>query len=67
LPPGGFQTARISDPLSWATPTSKGTIMAKTRFLKGGDRMLFGKWSGTEVKLDDEELLIMKDIMGVLA
>ena len=34
-----------------------------------GDRVLFGKWSGTEVKLDGEELLIMKesDIMGVLA
>ncbi|MGY3440365.1 co-chaperonin GroES (HSP10) [Bradyrhizobium sp. USDA 4473] len=37
--------------------------------LKVGDRVLFGKWSGTEVKLDNEELLIMKesDIMGVLA
>jgi chaperonin GroES len=37
--------------------------------LKVGDRVLFGKWSGTEVKLDGEELLIMKesDIMGVLA
>ena len=37
--------------------------------LKAGDRVLFGKWSGTEVKLDDEELLIMKesDIMGVIA
>src|SRR3954449_9387913 len=36
--------------------------------VKVGDRVLFGKWSGTEVKLDDEELLIMKesDIMGVL-
>src|SRR6201993_1021589 len=36
--------------------------------LKVGDRVLFGKWSGTEVKLDNEELLIMKesDIMGVL-
>ena len=34
-----------------------------------GDRVLFGKWSGTEVKLDNQELLIMKesDIMGVLA
>ncbi|KYK50354.1 co-chaperone GroES [Bradyrhizobium liaoningense] len=34
-----------------------------------GDRVLFGKWSGTEVKIDSEELLIMKesDIMGVLA
>src|SRR3954454_24719642 len=33
-----------------------------------GDRVLFGKWSGTEVKLDDQELLIMKeaDLMGVL-
>ena len=37
--------------------------------LKNGDKVLFGKWSGTEVKLDGEELLIMKesDIMGVIA
>ena len=37
--------------------------------LKSGDRVLFGKWSGTDVKLDGEELLIMKesDIMGVIA
>ena len=37
--------------------------------VKAGDRVLFGKWSGTEVKLDGEELLIMKesDIMGVIA
>ena len=36
--------------------------------IKAGDTVLFGKWSGTEVKLDGEELLIMKesDIMGVL-
>ena len=36
--------------------------------LKKGDRVLFGKWSGTEVKIDGQELLIMKesDIMGVL-
>jgi len=36
--------------------------------VKAGDRILFGKWSGTEVKLDNEELLIMKesDIMGIL-
>ena len=36
--------------------------------LKVGDRILFGKWSGTEVKIDGEELLIMKesDVMGVL-
>jgi chaperonin GroES len=37
--------------------------------LKAGDKVLFGKWSGTEVKIDGEDLLIMKesDIMGVLA
>ncbi len=36
--------------------------------MKVGDRVLFGKWSGTEVKLDGEDLLIMKesDIMGVV-
>src|SRR6195952_4256461 len=36
--------------------------------VKAGDRILFGKWSGTEVKLDGEDLLIMKeaDIMGVI-
>jgi chaperonin GroES len=36
--------------------------------VKVGDRVLFGKWSGTEVKLDGEELLIMKesDIMGII-
>jgi chaperonin GroES len=36
--------------------------------VKPGDRVLFGKWSGTEVKIDGEELLIMKesDVMGIL-
>jgi chaperonin GroES len=36
--------------------------------VKQGDRILFGKWSGTEVKIDGEELLIMKetDIMGIV-
>src|SRR5689334_11483448 len=36
--------------------------------LKAGDRVLFGKWSGTEVKIDGEDVLIMKesDVMGVL-
>jgi chaperonin GroES len=44
----------------------KGVI--QTLDVKAGDRVLFGKWSGTEVKIDGEELLIMKesDIMGVL-
>ncbi len=37
--------------------------------VKAGDRVLFGKWSGTEVTIDGEELLIMKesDILGILA
>ena len=37
--------------------------------VKAGDRILFGKWSGTEVKLDGEDLLIMKesDIMGIIS
>ncbi|MEM8775680.1 MAG: co-chaperone GroES [Pseudomonadota bacterium] len=37
--------------------------------VKAGDRILFGKWSGTEITIDGEELLIMKesDILGVMA
>jgi len=37
--------------------------------VKAGDRVLFGKWSGTEIKIDGEELIIMKeaDIMGIIA
>ena len=45
----------------------KGELIALD--VKVGDRVLFGKWSGTEVKIDGEDLLIMKesDIMGVIA
>jgi len=48
------------------TPDEKGNVQPLD--VKPGDRVLFGKWSGTEVKLDGEELLIMKesDIMGIL-
>ena len=37
--------------------------------VKAGDRILFGKWSGTEIKLNGEDLLIMKeaDVMGIIA
>ena len=44
-----------------------GELIAMT--VKSGDRILFGKWSGTEVTLNSEELLIMKasDILGVIA
>jgi chaperonin GroES len=47
-------------------PATSGQIV--TLEVKAGDRILFGKWSGTEVKLDGEELLIMKesDIMGIV-
>ena len=43
-----------------------GELIAMT--VKAGDRILFGKWSGTEVKLDGEDLLIMKesDILGII-
>ena len=44
----------------------KGEIVALD--VKAGDRILFGKWSGTEVKIDGEDLIIMKesDIMGII-
>ena len=47
-------------------PDDNGKLVPTT--VKAGDFVLFGKWSGTEVKIDGEELLIMKegDIMGVL-
>ena len=37
--------------------------------VKAGDKILFGKWSGSEIKIDDEELMIMKesDILGIMA
>jgi chaperonin GroES len=43
-----------------------GTIVALD--VKGGDKILFGKWSGTEVKIDGEDLIIMKesDILGIV-
>ena len=47
-------------------PDEKGNVQPLD--VKAGDRVLFGKWSGTEVKIDGQDLLIMKesDIMGVL-
>ncbi|MFN3558591.1 MAG: co-chaperone GroES [Brevundimonas sp.] len=45
----------------------KGVVQALE--LKAGDRILFGKWSGTEIKIDGDELIIMKesDVLGVLS
>lgn len=47
-------------------PDEKGMVTPLD--LKPGDRVLFGKWSGTEVKIDGEDLLIMKesDVMGIV-
>ena len=47
-------------------PDNNGKLVPTT--VKSGDYVLFGKWSGTEVKIDNEDLLIMKesDIMGVI-
>ena len=47
-------------------PDNNGRLIATT--VKAGERVLFGKWSGTEVKIDGEDLLIMKesDILGVI-
>ena len=47
-------------------PDNNGKLVPTT--VKAGDAVLFGKWSGTEVKIDNEDLLIMKesDIMGVI-
>lgn len=49
------------------THNDQGTTVALN--VKAGDRILFGKWSGTEVKIDGEDLLIMKesDIFGIVA
>ena len=48
------------------TRTEDGKLIAMD--VKAGDRVLFGKWSGTEVRIDGEDLLVMKesDIMGVI-
>lgn len=48
------------------TRDEKGSLIELS--VKAGDRILFGKWSGTEVKIDGEDLLIMKesDILGVI-
>ena len=69
-----FRTAPRKSPRRAKSPRSGPAAATKAGKLipidlKVGDRVLFGKWSGTEIKLDGEELLIMKesDIMGVLA
>jgi co-chaperonin GroES (HSP10) len=56
----------------WIFPVGNGTINedgdVRPLDVKAGDRILFGKWSGTEVKLDGKDLLIMKesDVMGII-
>ena len=64
-PPRKSRRKAKSSP-SAPAPATRGKILALD--VKVGDRILFGKWSGTEVKIDGEDLLIMKesDIMGVI-
>ena len=66
-PPRRSRRKAKSSPSAPAAATRAGKLIPID--VKAGDRVLFGKWSGTEVKLDGEELLIMKesDIMGVIA
>jgi hypothetical protein len=65
IPPRRSRNRAKSSPGPGA-PDEKGHVQPLD--VRAGDRVLFGKWSGTEVKLDGEELLIMKesDILGVL-
>ena len=65
-PPRKSRRKAKSSPSAPARATTAGKIQPLD--VKAGDRILFGKWSGTEVKLDGEDLLIMKesDILGVL-
>ncbi len=59
-----MQVLRQLGPLLGAAPNGK----IQSLDVKAGGRVLFGKWSGTQVKLDGEELMIMKepDVMGVI-
>ena len=65
-PPRRSRWRARSSPSAPAPATRAGKLVPLD--VKAGDRILFGKWSGTEVKIDGEELLIMKesDIMGVI-
>ncbi len=65
-PPRRSRKRAKSSPWVRAAATRAGKLIPID--LKTGDKVLFGKWSGTEVKIDGQELLIMKesDIMGVI-
>ena len=65
-PPRRSRKKAKSSPLAPAPATKAASSFPLD--VKAGDKILFGKWSGTEVKIDGEELLIMKesDIMGVV-
>ena len=66
IPPRKSRSRARSSPSARAAATRAGKLIPID--VKVGDRVLFGKWSGTEVKIDGVEYLIMKesDIMGVL-
>jgi len=68
IPDSAKEKPQEGEIISVGTGTRKDSGEIAALDVKAGDRVLFGKWSGTEVKIDGEDLLIMKesDIMGVL-
>ena len=69
IPDTAKEKPQVGEVVSVGTGTRADDGKVTPLDVKAGDRILFGKWSGTEVKVDGEELLIMKesDILGVLA
>ena len=69
LPAGGRLIDRRAQPRTVGEGARKDSGELIAQSVKAGDRVLFGKWSGTEVTIDGEEMLIMKesDILGVIA
>ena len=65
-PPRKSRRKAKSSPSAPARATSEGNVTPLD--VKAGDKILFGKWSGTEVKIDGEDLIIMKesDILGIV-
>ena len=66
IPPRKSRRRAKSSPLAPAPRSEDGKITPLD--VKAGDKILFGKWSGTEVKIDGEDLIIMKesDILGIV-
>ena len=68
IPDTAKEKPQEGEVIAAGTGTIKDDGTVRPLDVKAGDRILFGKWSGTEVKIDGEDLLIMKetDVMGVI-